>query len=162
MTQPRMTDGKSAHRFCVGMRLSFHEITLDVSTEFIAKHVSPFFPKRLATRRAYEVHDDKLPTPPQLRRQQSLAPLQKCILRVRKERHKGRDKPNSLLFGKRSVVAQALSQRFGQAHHRRQPSGTIWRSVRAPSARWPIERRWCSAEFAKRRRTTRSRRQSRR
>ena len=37
------------------MRLSFHEIVLDVSTEFIAEHISPVFPKGLATGRANEI-----------------------------------------------------------------------------------------------------------
>ena len=37
------------------MRLSFHEIALDVSTEFIAEHISPVFPKGLATGRANEI-----------------------------------------------------------------------------------------------------------
>jgi hypothetical protein len=37
------------------MRLSFHEIALDVSTEFIAEHISPVFPKGLATRCADKI-----------------------------------------------------------------------------------------------------------
>jgi hypothetical protein len=94
--------------------LSFHEVALDVSTEFIAKHVSPVFPKGLATRRADEIHNDKFPTEPQRRREQSVAPLQKCILRLRKKRHKGRDRPNSLLFGKRSIVAQPRRNDLGK------------------------------------------------
>src|SRR5436190_19316124 len=60
----RPTETESAHRFRVGVRLPFHEIAFDVTTEFIAKHISPVFPKRLATRRADEVHDDLLPTHP--------------------------------------------------------------------------------------------------
>jgi hypothetical protein len=44
------------------MRLSFHNIIFDVSTEFMAEHISPLFPKRFATRRAYQVHNNKLPT----------------------------------------------------------------------------------------------------
>ena len=51
---------------------------------------------------------------PQRRRKQSFAPLQKRILRIRKERHKGRDKPNSLLFGKRPVVAQPFRNDLGK------------------------------------------------
>ena len=62
-----------------------------------------------------------LPTHPQRRREQSFAPLQKRILRVREERHEGRDKPNSLLFRKRSVVAQ--------------PFATIWASSSSAATR---------------------------
>jgi hypothetical protein len=94
--------------------LSFHEIIFDVLAEFIAKHISPVFPKCLTTWRPDEVHNDMLPTHPQRRLEQSLAPLQKCILRVRKKRHIRRDKPHSLLFGKRPVVAQPFRNDLGK------------------------------------------------
>jgi len=109
-----LTDGKSTHRFCVGMRLPFHEIIFDVPPEFVAKHISAIFPKCLTARRSDEVHDDMLPPHPQRRREQSFAPLQKRILRIREERHEGRDKTNSLLFGKGSVVTQPLRNDLGK------------------------------------------------
>ena len=109
-----LANAEDAHRFRVGVRLSFDKVVFDVSAEFIAKHISAVFPKCLATRRSDEVHDNMLPTHPQRRREQSFAPLQKRILRIREERHEGRDKTNSLLFGKRSVVAQSLRNDLGK------------------------------------------------
>src|SRR5258707_8513954 len=41
-------------------------------------------------------------------------PLQKRILRIREERHEGRDKTNSLLFRKRFVIAQSLRNDLGK------------------------------------------------
>src|SRR5437867_11795950 len=105
--RPR-ADAEGAHWFRVGVRLPFHKIIFDVLAEFIAKHISPVFPQCLTTRRSDEVHNDMLPTHPQRRREQSFAPLQKRILRIGEERHEGRDKTNSLLFRKRSVVAQPV------------------------------------------------------
>src|SRR5262249_141339 len=106
-------EAERAHRFRVGVRLPFHKVSFDVSAEFVAKHVGALLPKGLSTRRTHEIHDDKLPTAPQRLRPQSLPPLPKSLLRVRKECHKGWDKPNSLLFRKRCVVAQSLRNDLG-------------------------------------------------
>jgi len=57
-------DAEGTHRLCIGMRFSCHEVTFDVPAELIAKHLRPVFPKRLATWRANEVHDNKLPAAP--------------------------------------------------------------------------------------------------
>ena len=48
---------------CVGVRFPFDKIVIDVSAEFIAKHVGAFFPERLATRRAKEIHHNLFPAP---------------------------------------------------------------------------------------------------
>src|SRR5882724_3654806 len=100
--------------FASGCGSLFIRSVSDVLAEFVAKHISAFFPERLTTRRSNEVHDNMLPTHPQRRRKQSFAPLQKRILRIREERHEGSDKPNSLLFGKRSVIAQSLRNDLSQ------------------------------------------------
>jgi len=55
-----------------------------------------------------------LPAPSTAGTRASFAPLEKSILRIREERHEGRDKTNSLLFGKRSVVAQTLRNDLGK------------------------------------------------
>src|SRR6516162_2235037 len=60
-----LANAENTHRFRVGVRLLFHYLIFNVSAEFIAKHVSAIFPERLAARRAYQIHDDKLPTQPQ-------------------------------------------------------------------------------------------------
>src|SRR5438477_3284837 len=60
----RPTETESAHRFRVGVRFPFHEITLDVTAEFMVKNISAVFPKCLGARRADEVHDYLLPTHP--------------------------------------------------------------------------------------------------
>src|SRR5262245_14783385 len=75
-------DAKDTHWFRIGVRLPLYKVVVDVSAKFIAKHVSAVFPKRLTTRRSHEVYDNMLPTHPQRRREQSLAPLQKRILRI--------------------------------------------------------------------------------
>jgi hypothetical protein len=75
-----LADAEGTERFRVGGRFPFDKIVFDVSTEFVAKHKSAIFPKRLATRRSDEVHNDMLPNHPQRRREQSFSPLQKRIL----------------------------------------------------------------------------------
>jgi hypothetical protein len=45
---------------CVGVRFPFDKIVVDISVEFITKHVSAIFPKSLAARRPREIRDHKL------------------------------------------------------------------------------------------------------
>src|SRR5215510_8431563 len=61
---PHLGNTERAHRFRIRMRLPFHHIIFDIPAEFIAKHVSPAFPKCPATWRAHEIHDHKLPSAP--------------------------------------------------------------------------------------------------
>src|SRR5262245_33629101 len=96
------------------MRRSFHNIILNVSPKFLAKEITPLFPKRLATWCAEEIHHHLFPAKPQCWRKQSLAPFQKSVLRVGEKSHECRDKPDSLLLRKRFVVSQSGRCKFGK------------------------------------------------
>ena len=89
------------------MRRSYHTIVLDVLAKVLAKEIAPLFSQSLATRCGEEVHHHLFPTKPQSWLKQSFTPFQKRVLRIR-ERHKSRDKSNSLLLRKRCVVSQSV------------------------------------------------------
>src|SRR5436305_14515694 len=89
------------------MRLPIHQAVLHVAPKFLAEEITAFSPELAAARRSDQVHYEKFPTHPWRRLEQSLAPFEKRILRVRETCHEDYNESRFLRHGQRGVYVFA-------------------------------------------------------